>query len=88
MRYQVLPQRTGENLMQYTDKWGRFPPHLRYNMDQVPLPFVVNQETTYTLDSDNDVHIAGHGKGDLRKRQFTLHIYVNAGVGKHQQWVY
>ena len=80
----MLPQRTGENLMQYTDKWGRFPPHLRYNMDQAPLPFVVNQEITYTLDCDNDVHKAGHGKGDSLKRQFTLHIYVNAGVGEQR----
>ena len=39
-------------------------------MGQSPLPFVVNQETTYTQDSDNDVHIARHGKGDLRKQQF------------------
>ena len=53
-------------------------------MDQAPLPFVVNQETKYTLDSDNDVHIAGHGKEDLRKQQFTLHIYVNTGVGEQR----
>ena len=83
MWYQVLPKRQDENLMQYTDKWGRYPPHLRYNMDQVPLPFVVDQETTYTLDCDDDVPIAGHGKGDLQKRQFTMNIYINVGVGEH-----
>ena len=47
----------------------------------MPLLFVSNQESTYTNQEDSDVHIAGHGKGDLRKRQFTMHIYVNAGVG-------
>ena len=26
------------------------------------------------------MYIAGHGKGNLYKRQFTIHIYVNAGV--------
>ena len=81
LRYKVLPEREGENLDQFTEKWGRYPPHLRYNTDQVPLPFVISQESTYTNQEDSDVHIAGHGKGDLRKRQFTMHIYVNAGVG-------
>ena len=66
---------------QYTDTYGRFPPHLRYNMDQVPLPFVVSQDSTFTTEDDSDVHIFGTGKGDLRKRQFTMHIYVNAGQG-------
>jgi hypothetical protein len=50
-------------------------------MDQVPLPFVVSQDTTYTTTEDKDVHIAGTGKGDLRKRQFTMHIVMNAGEG-------
>ena len=78
LRNEVLPRRVGEDLdHQFTTKWGRFPPHLRYNTDQVPLPFVVNQESTYTNEEDNDVHIASHGKGDLRKRQFTMHIYIS-----------
>ena len=67
---------------QFTEKWGRFPPHMRYNMDQVPLPFVVSQDSTYTIDEDTDVQVAGHGKGDLRKRQFTMHIMMNSGEGE------
>ena len=51
-------------------------------MDQVPLPFVVSQDSTFTTEDDSDVHIAGTGKGNLRKRQFTMHIYVNAGQGE------
>jgi len=36
---------------------------------------------TFTTDDDDHLQIAGTGKGDLRKRQFTMHIYVNAGSG-------
>ena len=82
-RYEILPNYLDERLPeQFTEKWGRFPPHLRCNIDQVPLPFVVSQDNTFTFDDDKDVHIAGHGKGDLRKRQFTMHIVVNAGEGE------
>ena len=54
--------------------WGRFPPELRYNMDQVPLPFVNGQDETFTME-DDDV------KESLRKRQFTMHLVFNAGTG-------
>ena len=37
--------------------WGRFPPARRYNMDQVPLPFVVSQDDTFTMEEDTDVNI-------------------------------
>ena len=51
-------------------------------MDQVPLPFVVSQDTTFTTHTDTDVHIHRTGKGErLRKRQFTMHIYMNVGEG-------
>ena len=50
-------------------------------MDQVPLPFVIGQDLTYIAQQDTDVHIYGHGKGDLCTWQFTIHIYVNVGVG-------
>jgi hypothetical protein len=50
-------------------------------MDQVPLPFVVSMHHTFTTGDDKNVQIASTGKSDLRKRQFTMHIYVNAGEG-------
>jgi hypothetical protein len=50
-------------------------------MDQVPLPFIVNMDSTYTTDDDKDRQVAGTGKADLRKRQFTKHIYMNAAEG-------
>ena len=63
MRHDILSRREGEDLdHQFTKEWGRFPPHLRYNMDQVTLPFVDSQDSTYTVQQDTDVHIAGHEK--------------------------
>ena len=50
-------------------------------MDQVSLPFVVSQDLTFSTEDDSDANISGIGMGDLRKRQFTIHIYVNAGQG-------
>ena len=56
-------------------------------MDQVPLPFVVSQEFTFTLHEDNNVHITCHNEA-LRKRQWTMHIIVNAGEGDSRHaWV-
>ena len=67
--------------------WGRFPPEKRYNMDQVPLPFVVGQDYTFTQHDDRDVNIKCPDER-LRKRQFTMHIVVNAGKDKKKHgWV-
>ena len=81
-RLSVLIKHPGENLEQCSDKWGRFPPHLQHSVDQVPLPFVVSMDSTYTMADDTDVHVSGGGtSADLRKRQFTMHIHMNAGEG-------
>jgi len=58
--------------------WGRFRPEHRFNMDQVPLPFVVNQDYTYTDHGDKTLHVKCPAEA-LRKRQFTMHIVMNAG---------
>ena len=58
-------------------KHGRFPPKLRYDMDQVPLPLVVNQESTFTDENDKDVNMSAPSDA-LRKRQFTMHVICNA----------
>ena len=62
----------------FSMKFGRFRPKHRCNMDQVPLPFVVNQESTFTDENDKDVHISASSDA-LRKRQFTMRIVCNAG---------
>jgi hypothetical protein len=36
------------------------------------------------VDDDDDVQIKGTGKGDLRKRQFTMHLFCNAGSGEER----
>jgi Tc5 transposase DNA-binding domain len=84
LRHEILPKYKDEPCDHFSDKWGRFPPELRYNMDQVPLPFVVSMDNTYTTADDANVQIATTGKADLRKRQFTMHIYVNAGEGNNR----
>ena len=80
-RHRVLAPHEGFDCPDFTLKWGRFPPHLHYNMDQVPLPFVVSQDNTYTTEDDKNVHVTAPSEA-LRKRQFTMHIIMNASSGK------
>ena len=76
-----LPNETSDTI------WGRCPPSRRYNMDQVPLPFVVLQEFTFTVNEDANVHITCPSEA-LRKRTWTMHVIVNAGFeGKRHGWV-
>ena len=67
--------------------WGRFPPDRRYNFDQVPLPFIVDQDHTYTTEDDEHPQIKAQSEA-LRKRQFTMHVVTNAGTGERAHgWV-
>jgi hypothetical protein len=53
------------------------------SVDQVPLLFVVSMDrSTYTTEDDLYAKTSGTGKGYLRKQQFTMNIYVNAGLGE------
>lgn len=36
-------------------KYGRWPPQNRYNVDQVPLPFVIDQDKTYEMKGSEQV---------------------------------
>mgnify|MGYP000609983595 CR=1 FL=1 len=47
LKFNFLPPRDIPSIDHETI-WGRFPPELRYNMDQVPLSFVNGQDTTFT----------------------------------------
>ena len=80
LRFDFLPPREDDGYDGMDPLWGRFPPELRYNMDQVPLPFVVSQDDTFTMDEDHDINIKCPQES-LRKRQFTMHQVFNAGVG-------
>lgn len=64
----------------YDRKWGRFSPSKRLNVDQVPLPFVIESKRTYEVPmgkgkerQDHRVWVAQPGSG-LDKRQATLQM--------------
>ena len=54
-------------------KWGRFPPHTRYNVDQVPMPFVTNLKNTMAESGEDVVWVRQNHSG-LEKRFCTLQI--------------
>ena len=60
--------------------WGRFLPSHWYNIDQLPLPFVVSQEFTFTVNTDDNIHISCPNEA-LRKLEWTMHVIINAGRG-------
>ena len=85
LRFKLL--RPIDDTVQSDALWGRFPPSHRYNMDQVPLPFVVSQDFTFTVENDTNIHITCPSES-LRKRQWTMHVVTNAGDGeKRHAWV-
>ena len=43
--------------------WGRWSPGARYNFDQVPLPFIVEQDTTYETTGSTSVWVAQPASG-------------------------
>ena len=51
-------------------KWGKYLPHQRANVDQVPLPFVNGLEETYEEVGAKRVAINGNGPA-LAKRMAT-----------------
>jgi hypothetical protein len=78
IRNEVLPY-CDTHVGAFHPYYGRFAPEKRYNMDQIPMPFVVEQGSTFTFEDDDHVHIKGAGAEGLVKRQFTAHVFINAG---------
>ena len=66
IRYNVLPYRDG-HVGSFHPYYGRFPPERRYNMDQIPMPFVVDQHDTFTLVDDEHIQVRGTGAEGLNK---------------------
>ena len=58
-------------------KYGRRMPKQRVNVDQVPLPFVVEQDRTYELSGSKQVWVSQPSSG-LDKRQATLQLWIRA----------
>ena len=79
LRFKLLSPRSEDTTIYVL--WGRFRPEDRFNMDQVPLPYVVNQDYTYTEHGDKTLYVKSSAEA-LRKRQFTMHIVMNAGRSK------
>lgn len=72
--------KSGSGKLTYDKKWGRFSPKKRINVDQIPLPFVIESKRTYEVPMakgkerrDHRVWIAQPGSG-LDKRQATLQM--------------
>ena len=72
VRLKILPSLT--DLQEVDSLYGKFPPHLRLNMDQCPLPFVVGQDTTFGVACNNDVHMKCPGEASWRSiEEETIH---------------
>ena len=65
----------------FDEKYGRWLPENRFNVDQVPLPFVVGQDTTYATTGSEQVWVSQPSRG-LKKRQATLQLCISAS-GEH-----
>ena len=47
-------------------------------MDQILMPFIVEQSDTCTEENDEHVHVRGTGSEGLKKRQYKV-FFLNAG---------
>ena len=74
LRKSVSSQRKRES-KSYDLKWGRWLPKKRYNVDQVLLPFVVDQSSTFEEKGSKSVWVRQVGSG-LDKRQCTLQLCI------------
>ena len=63
-------------------KWGRYPPENRYNVDQVPLPFVVSFTHTFEQRGAERVWVRQYMSGSLEKRVATMQLCFSP-AGKH-----
>ena len=56
-------------------KYGRWMPKQRFNVNQVPLPFVFEQDRTYDFSGSKQIWVSQPGSG-LDKRQATLQLCI------------
>ena len=73
----ALKTRKRRNNAALDSKYGRWLPHNRYNIDQVPLPFVIDQDKTYEVKGSEQVWVSQPSSG-LDKRQATLQFCIRA----------
>ena len=61
-------------------KWGRFLPNARFNADQVPLPFVCEQDQTYEEKGARRVWIIQMEGGMHDKKILHTHLFFEGKV--------
>ena len=72
--------RSNSHALDYDEKWGAFKPSERLNVDQSPLPFVINVKKTYEYvepgkSKDHNTWILQPRSG-LEKRQCSLQVMI------------
>ena len=73
----ALKTRRRRNNAALDSKYGRWLSHNRYNIVQVPLPFVIDQDITYEVKGSEQVWVSQPSIG-LVKRQATLQLCIRA----------
>ncbi|KAK3245648.1 hypothetical protein CYMTET_44798 [Cymbomonas tetramitiformis] len=84
--YQLLRGERAPEPVQLDEKWGRFTPAQRINVDQSPLGFISGLQDTYAEKGPREVWISTPSGSSLEKRQCTLQVCYAADVasGKKQ----
>ena len=77
LRKAVQSKRRRDTSFVADQTYGRWLPKNRLNVDQVPLPFVVEQDQTHEFEGNKQVWIFQPGSG-LDKRQATLQLCIKA----------
>ena len=77
MRKALKTQKSRNTSSAADPKYGRWIPKNRYNVDQVPLPFVNEQSKTYDTLGAKQVWVSQPASG-LDKRQATLQLCIRA----------
>ena len=74
--------KSGNEKSSYDAKWGRFAPNRRFNVEQIPMPFIVDQKKIYDINiqktdrRDYRTWLSQPGPG-LCKRQCTLQVCIS-----------
>ena len=77
LRKSLKTKRRRNKSSEVDPKYGRWTPKNRYNVDQVPLPFVNERGTTYDTLGAKQVWVSQPSSG-LDKRQATLQLCIRA----------
>ena len=77
LRKSLNTKRKRKKSSEVDPKYGRWAPKNRYNVDQVPLPFVNERGTTYDTLGAKQVWVSQPSSG-LDKRQATLQLCIRA----------